>query len=72
MINDTNKKRTTETLSIFQFMQLFPDEEAARKFYASRRWRDGVRCPTCDHDKIMHLGRKGYYKGNYTASSTNP
>jgi len=35
-----------ETLSTFQFFQKFPDEEAARKFFESKRWGDE---PVCGH-----------------------
>ena len=35
-----------ETLSTFQFFQKFPDEEAARKFFETRRWGGE---PVCGH-----------------------
>lgn len=35
-----------ETLSTFQFFQRFPDEEAARKFFETRRWGSE---PVCGH-----------------------
>lgn len=35
-----------ETLSTFQFFQKFPDEEAARKFFETRRWGSE---PVCGH-----------------------
>lgn len=35
-----------ETLSTFEFFQKFPDEEAARKFFETRRWGDE---PVCGH-----------------------
>lgn len=33
-------KPKPETLSTFQFFQKFPDEEAARKFFETKRWGD--------------------------------
>lgn len=36
-----------ETLSLYEFFQRFPNEEAARKFFESNRWADGVVCPHC-------------------------
>ena len=36
----------TETLSTFEFFQKFPDEEAARRFFETRRWGDE---PVCGH-----------------------
>jgi transposase-like protein len=35
-----------ETLSTFQFFQMFPNEEAARKFFETRRWGNE---PVCGH-----------------------
>lgn len=39
-------KPKPETLSTFQFFQKFPDEEAARKFFETKRWGDE---PVCGH-----------------------
>lgn len=36
----------TDTLSTFEFFQKFPDEEAARSFFETRRWADE---PVCGH-----------------------
>lgn len=36
-----------ETLSLYQFFQQFPNEEAARLYFERQRWADGVSCPHC-------------------------
>lgn len=36
-----------ETISLYQFFQRFPDEEAARKYFERNRWADEVSCPHC-------------------------
>ncbi len=36
-----------ETISLYEFFQRFPNEEAARKFFEGKRWADGVFCPHC-------------------------
>ena len=36
-----------ETISFYQFFQQFPNEEAARKYFENKRWKDGVYCPHC-------------------------
>lgn len=36
-----------ETVSLFQFFQRFPDEEAARKYFERNRWAGEVTCPHC-------------------------
>lgn len=35
------------TLSTFQIFQKFPDQETARSYLESRRWKAGVFCPGC-------------------------
>lgn len=37
----------TEALSLYEFFQRFPDEEAARKFFENKRWAQGLYCPHC-------------------------
>ena len=34
-----------EGLSVFQLMQLFPNDVAAEKWFENVRWPDGKRCP---------------------------
>lgn len=36
-----------ETISFYQFFQQFPDEEAARKFFENKRWKDEPHCGHC-------------------------
>ena len=36
-----------ETISLYQFFQLFPGEEAARQYFEGNRWNGGVSCPHC-------------------------
>lgn len=36
-----------ETLSLYQMFKRFPDEEAARKFFETKRWGDSTSCPCC-------------------------
>jgi transposase-like protein len=36
-----------ETLSLYQMFKRFPDEEAARKFFETKRWGNSVSCPCC-------------------------
>jgi hypothetical protein len=35
------------TISTFRLFELFPNEEAARKYIENRLWKDGIRCPKC-------------------------
>jgi transposase-like protein len=36
-----------ETVSLFQFFQRFPDEEAAREYFERNRWNGKTVCPHC-------------------------
>lgn len=36
-----------ETISLYEFFQRFPNEEAARKFFEGKRWAGGISCPHC-------------------------
>lgn len=43
----------TETLSTFEFFQRFPNEEAARKFFETRRWGDEAVCGHCGSVNVV-------------------
>ncbi|MGB3844665.1 MAG: IS1595 family transposase [Sphingopyxis sp.] len=36
-----------ETVSLYQFFQRFPDENAARLYFERNRWADEISCPHC-------------------------
>lgn len=36
-----------ETVSLYQFFERFPNEEAARQYFERNRWNGGVSCPHC-------------------------
>ncbi len=44
-MNKSNKK--PEIISVYAFLKDIPDEAAAVKYFAIRRWKDGVCCPHC-------------------------
>lgn len=37
----------SETFSLYEFFQKFPNEEAARQFFEAKRWPSGVGCAHC-------------------------
>jgi transposase-like protein len=50
------------TISTYQFMKMFPDEEAARTYLENRRWKGHVTCPFCGReDRIQVRTVIGYY-----------
>lgn len=53
-----------DTISTFELMQMFPNNEVARLYIEKKRWSDNVKCPLCGSDeKITARGNKrtGYY-----------
>ncbi len=53
------------TISTYQLFQLYPNAEAARLYFESRRWPNGPVCPHCDSgEQITKRGGKrlGYYR----------
>ena len=57
----------SETVSLYQFFQRIPDEEAARKYFEGNRWAGEVSCPHCgslsvneckDHKPTPYRGRE--------------
>lgn len=53
------------TISMFELLDLIPDDATARRYLESRLWPDGPRCPVCQTgDRITTRKREGYYRCN--------
>ncbi len=52
------------TISVFELSKLYPDEEAARAYMESRRWPNGIVCPTCEEAKRITPRKAGFYRCN--------
>jgi len=52
------------TISTFKLFELFPDEEAARKYLENRLWPSGVTCPECKSKERITVRKDGYYRCN--------
>lgn len=50
------------TVSLFELMQLFPNEDAAREYLEGRRWKDGVYCPKCGGMDRIGKRKNHYYR----------
>lgn len=58
------KSKKTETLSIYTFMSLFPNEEKAREFMEKQMWSQERTCPYCKSNKTYpRKNRNGYRCG---------
>ena len=44
-----------ETLSVYEFMKAFPDEESARLYLEKRRWGQDRVCPHCGCDRTVEV-----------------
>jgi transposase-like protein len=51
-------------LSTFEFLEMFPDQETARKYIEERRWPEGVVCPFCEINDRITIRKGGYYRCN--------
>lgn len=43
-----------KSLTLFEFEQMFPDENACLRTLEHLKWKDGFHCFKCDHDKYCH------------------
>ena len=43
-------------------MEMFPNENKAIEWFESKRWADGVSCPSCNDNEITNLKRAHFYK----------
>ena len=51
-----------QTISTYEFVKKFPDEQAAFDYLESRRWKNEVACPFCDGERITRLKLKNYHQ----------
>ena len=51
-----------DTISVFEFMEMFPNEEKAIGWFESKRWGGNVTCPACTHKSTGNIKRKYYYQ----------
>ena len=58
-------KLSVKTLSVYEFMQLFPDEQAAVDYLARILWHGGTTCPYCQSKNVKERkGRQNYHRCN--------
>ena len=51
------KKRTTvmtKSLSLYQFMSIFPTDDSCMEYLAKSKWEAGFSCPNCGHQGYCH------------------
>ena len=51
------------TISVFEFMQMFPDEDTAIKWFEDKRWGGRAICPSCNSEHIWEQkSKKNFYQ----------
>jgi transposase-like protein len=51
----------TQQMTVGQFDELFPTDEACKAYLTARRWPEGVRCPRCGNEKLSHLKARPFH-----------
>ena len=63
------KTRHIHQMSVAQFEEQFPHEDACKSYLAAHRWPDRVvRCPRCGSEQITELSTKPYHWQCYTCA----
>ena len=50
-----SKAQFTKQMTVGQFEELFPDDDACKAYLQARRWSNGVSCPRCGNGKVFEL-----------------
>jgi transposase-like protein len=52
------------TISTFELLDMFPDQESARTYFEGRLWPNGPRCPVCGLGERITERTGGFYRCN--------
>jgi hypothetical protein len=55
------RPKPVHQLSVAQFEEMFPDEEACKGYLVARRWPEGVRCPRCGNPGVYDLKSRKWH-----------
>jgi transposase-like protein len=53
--------RFTKQMTVGQFDELFPTDDACKAYLVARRWPDGVRCPRCGNEKVAPVANRPFH-----------
>jgi transposase-like protein len=59
----------TQQMTVGEFENLFPTDEACKAYLAARRWPSAIHCPRCGSDKVWTLKARPYH---YVCPSCGP
>lgn len=60
-LKGTTMERKFKSLSLFEFQQRFPDDEACMDYLTELKWPDGFVCPKCGHTRYCQ-GKTKYQR----------
>jgi transposase-like protein len=49
-------------LTLVDFIEMYPTEDACREAIFEHRWREGFRCPRCNHARAWYLRGRGLFQ----------
>jgi transposase-like protein len=55
------KVQFTRQMTIGQFEEMFPDDDACKAYLKDRRWPNGVRCPRCNSERVYELKNRAFH-----------
>lgn len=53
--------RFTQQMTVGQFDELFPDDDACKAYLVARRWPGGIRCPRCGNEKVSPVANRPFH-----------
>lgn len=68
MSKPKEKKPQIHQLSVRQFEDMFPHEDACAAYLAENRWPDGITCPRCGNEDVRAHGQKTWHWQCYKCS----
>jgi transposase-like protein len=54
-------RKRIQQMTVSQFEEFFPDEDACKAYLVSHRWPTGVHCPRCGNTKVYELPSRPFH-----------
>jgi transposase-like protein len=55
------KAQFTKQMTVAEFEELFPNDDACKAYLQSRRWPVGIRCPRCQSERVYALASRPFH-----------
>jgi transposase-like protein len=60
-VSMAKRPKPVHQLTVKQFEDMFPNEDACRAYLQARRWPEGVRCPRCGNPGVYDLATRKWH-----------